>query len=149
MALASELERRRKLGQKVAFTNGCFDVIHAGHVQYLSEARAQADLLVVGLNSDKSVTALKGPGRPIHPVDARAVVLAGLEAVDYLTVFDESTPLQLIEALRPDVLVKGADYSIDSVVGARQVEAWGGRVHLAELREGLSTTRVLQRLGAA
>jgi D-beta-D-heptose 7-phosphate kinase/D-beta-D-heptose 1-phosphate adenosyltransferase len=148
-ALATELEGRRRLGQRVAFTNGCFDVLHAGHVQYLREARAQADVLVVGLNSDAGVRALKGPGRPVNAVEARAVVLAGLEAVDYLTVFDEPTPLQVIEALRPDVLVKGADYRHDEVVGADLVESWGGRVHLAALREGYSTTRLLQRLGAA
>jgi D-beta-D-heptose 7-phosphate kinase/D-beta-D-heptose 1-phosphate adenosyltransferase len=148
-ALAAELEGRRRLGQRVAFTNGCFDVLHAGHVQYLREARAQADLLVVGLNSDASVRALKGAGRPVNPLEARALVLAALEAVDYLTVFDEPTPLALIEALRPDVLVKGADYSRDAVVGAEMVESWGGRVHLAALREGCSTSGLLRRLGAA
>jgi D-beta-D-heptose 7-phosphate kinase/D-beta-D-heptose 1-phosphate adenosyltransferase len=148
-ALARELEGRRAAGQRVAFTNGCFDVLHAGHVQYLQEARAQADVLVVGLNSDAGVRALKGPARPINPVEARAAVLAGLEAVDLLTVFDEPTPLELIRAVRPDVLVKGADYARDEVVGADFVESYGGRVHLARLREGLSTTRLLQRLGAA
>src|SRR5207302_8899033 len=101
-----ELACRRRLGQRVAFTNGCFDVLHAGHVQYLEEARAQADLLVVGLNSDRSVRALKGPGRPIHPEQDRALVLAGLQAVDYLTIFVEVTPLALMQALRPDSLVK-------------------------------------------
>jgi D-beta-D-heptose 7-phosphate kinase/D-beta-D-heptose 1-phosphate adenosyltransferase len=147
--LRHELESRRRLGQRVAFTNGCFDVLHAGHVQYLQEARAQADVLVVGLNSDASVRGLKGPGRPVHPFEARALVLAGLEAVDYLTIFDEPTPLELIGIIRPDVLVKGADYRKDEVVGASLVESYGGRVHLAPLREGYSTTRVLQRLGAA
>jgi D-beta-D-heptose 7-phosphate kinase/D-beta-D-heptose 1-phosphate adenosyltransferase len=147
--LRHELESRRRLGQRVAFTNGCFDVLHAGHVQYLQEARAQADLLVVGLNSDGSVRAVKGSGRPIHNEEARALVLAGLQAVDYLTIFDEPTPLTLIHALRPDVLVKGADYRRDEVVGAAFVESYGGRVHLAALREGYSTTRILQKLGAA
>jgi D-beta-D-heptose 7-phosphate kinase/D-beta-D-heptose 1-phosphate adenosyltransferase len=147
--LLAELGRRRSLGQRVAFTNGCFDVLHAGHVQYLAEARAQADLLVVGLNSDAGVKALKGPTRPVNDAAARATVLAGLEAVDYLTVFDESTPLELIRAIRPDVLVKGADYRRDEVVGADLVESWGGRVHLAALRQGTSTTGLLQRLGAA
>jgi D-beta-D-heptose 7-phosphate kinase/D-beta-D-heptose 1-phosphate adenosyltransferase len=147
--LCQEVESRRRLGQRLAFTNGCFDVLHAGHVQYLQEARAQADLLVVGLNSDASVRALKGPGRPVHPEEARALVLAGLQAVDYVTVFEESTPLALIEALRPDVLVKGADYRKEDVVGAGIVEAQGGRVHLAPLREGFSTTRILQQLAAA
>ncbi|HTU19523.1 MAG TPA: D-glycero-beta-D-manno-heptose 1-phosphate adenylyltransferase, partial [Gemmataceae bacterium] len=148
-ALLAELHGRRALGQRVAFTNGCFDVLHAGHVQYLQEARAQADLLVVGLNSDASVRTLKGPARPLNSVEARALVLAALEAVDYLVLFDEPTPLGLIETLRPDVLVKGADYRREDVVGADFVESYGGSVYLAPLREGYSTTRLLQRLGAA
>jgi D-beta-D-heptose 7-phosphate kinase/D-beta-D-heptose 1-phosphate adenosyltransferase len=148
-ALVREVQARRALGQRVAFTNGCFDVLHAGHVQYLQEARAQADVLVVGLNGDAGVRALKGPGRPVHTAADRALVLAGLEAVDYLTVFDEPMPLELIRAVRPDVLVKGADYGRDEVVGGDFVESCGGRVHLAALREGFSTTRLLQRLGAA
>ncbi len=110
---------------------------------------AQADCLVVGLNGDAGVRALKGPGRPVNAVESRALVLAGLEAVDYLTVFEEATPLELIQAVRPDVLVKGADYRREDVVGADFVESYGGRVHLAGLREGHSTTRLLQRLGAA
>jgi D-beta-D-heptose 7-phosphate kinase/D-beta-D-heptose 1-phosphate adenosyltransferase len=148
-SLARELDARRALGQRVAFTNGCFDLLHAGHVQYLLEAREQANVLVVGLNGDAGVRALKGPGRPVNGAEARALVLAALEAVDYLTVFDEPTPLELIRELRPDVLVKGADYTRDEVVGADLVESWGGRVHLARLRDGVSTTRLLQRLGAA
>ncbi len=147
--LAQELQSRRKLGQRVVFTNGCFDVLHAGHVQYLQEARAQGDVLVVGLNSDDSVRALKGPGRPVHPEEARATVLAALQAVDFVTVFAEPTPAALIHAVRPDVLVKGADYRKEDVVGAAFVESYGGRVHLAPLREGYSTTRSLQKLGAA
>jgi D-beta-D-heptose 7-phosphate kinase/D-beta-D-heptose 1-phosphate adenosyltransferase len=145
-ALVLEVQARQALGQRLAFTNGCFDVLHAGHVQYLHEARAQADFLVVGLNDDAGVRALKGPGRPVNPVESRALVLAGLEAVDYVTVFDEPTPLELIQALRPEVLVKGADYRREEVVGADFVASYGGRVHLAGLREGHSTTRVLQRL---
>jgi D-beta-D-heptose 7-phosphate kinase/D-beta-D-heptose 1-phosphate adenosyltransferase len=147
--LRHEMESRRRLGMRVAFTNGCFDVVHAGHVTYLQEARAQADLLVVGLNSDASVRALKGKNRPIHSEMARAQVLAGLQAVDYLSIFEESTPISLIQALRPDVLVKGADYPKDEVVGADFVESYGGRVHLAPFNEGFSTTRILQRLSAA
>jgi D-beta-D-heptose 7-phosphate kinase/D-beta-D-heptose 1-phosphate adenosyltransferase len=148
-ALLRELEGRRGNGHRVAFTNGCFDVLHAGHVQYLQEARAQADLLVVGLNNDAGVRRLKGAGRPVNPVEARALVLAGLAAVDYVAVFEEETPLELIRAVRPDVLVKGADYHRDRVVGADLVDSYGGRVHLAALRDGYSTTRLLQRLGAA
>ena len=147
--LLHELESRRRLGQRVAFTNGCFDVLHAGHVQYLREARAQADLLVVGLNSDGSVRALKGGDRPVNNAESRAAVLNALAAVDYITVFDAATPLELIREVRPDVLVKGADYHRDEVIGADFVESYGGRVHLAPLREGYSTTRLLQRLGAA
>jgi D-beta-D-heptose 7-phosphate kinase/D-beta-D-heptose 1-phosphate adenosyltransferase len=148
-SLLAELNGRRALGQRVAFTNGCFDVLHAGHVQYLLEARAQADVLVVGLNCDAGVRTLKGPSRPINSVEDRALVLAALKAVDYLVLFDEPTPLELIQALRPDVLVKGADYRRENVVGADFVESYGGRVHLARLREGYSTTRLLKRLGAA
>jgi D-beta-D-heptose 7-phosphate kinase/D-beta-D-heptose 1-phosphate adenosyltransferase len=148
-ALGRELDGRRRLGQRVAFTNGCFDVLHAGHVEYLREARAQADVLVVGLNSDAGVRALKGDGRPVNPAEARACVLAGLQAVDYVTVFNEPTPLELIRAVRPDVLIKGADYRKHEVVGAEFVESYGGRVHLAPLHEGYSTTRIIERLRAA
>jgi D-beta-D-heptose 7-phosphate kinase/D-beta-D-heptose 1-phosphate adenosyltransferase len=148
-ALQHELESRRRLGMRIAFTNGCFDVLHAGHVMYLQEARAQGDLLVVGLNSDASVRTLKGKNRPIQAELARAQVLAGLQSVDYVTVFEESTPLSLIQALRPDVLVKGADYQKHEVVGGDWVESYGGRVHLAPLNQGFSTTGILQRLGAA
>ncbi len=147
--LRHELESRRRLGQRIAFTNGCFDVLHAGHVQYLAEARAQADLLVVGLNDDSSVRALKGEGRPINTLEARAQVLAGLQPVDYVTVFEEETPLELIHEVKPDVLVKGSDYRKDEVVGAEFVESYGGRVHLAVFREGYSTTMLLRKLAAA
>jgi D-beta-D-heptose 7-phosphate kinase/D-beta-D-heptose 1-phosphate adenosyltransferase len=148
-ALIRELDSRRRLGQRLAFTNGCFDVLHAGHVQYLQEARAQADMLVVGLNSDASVRALKGEGRPVNSLEARVQVLAGLQAVDYLTVFEEDNPLELIQAVRPDVLIKGADYQKEEVVGAAFVESYGGRVHLASLHPGHSTTGILQKLAAA
>jgi D-beta-D-heptose 7-phosphate kinase/D-beta-D-heptose 1-phosphate adenosyltransferase len=148
-ALGHEVESRRRLGQRVAFTNGCFDVLHAGHVRYLQESRAQADLLIVGLNSDAGVRRLKGNQRPINSVEARALVLSGLHAVDFVTVFDEPTPLELIRVIRPDVLVKGADYRKEEVVGADFVESYGGRVHLAALHPGYSTTGLLQRLGAA
>jgi D-beta-D-heptose 7-phosphate kinase / D-beta-D-heptose 1-phosphate adenosyltransferase len=148
-SLVHEVAARRRLGQRIAFTNGCFDVLHAGHVQYLQEARAQADVLVVGLNSDASVRGLKGPGRPFNTQEARALVLAGLSAVDFISVFEESTPLELIGAVRPEVLVKGADYRLQDVVGADLVEAYGGRVHLASLKQGFSTTSLLQKLQAA
>ncbi|HEV3385303.1 MAG TPA: D-glycero-beta-D-manno-heptose 1-phosphate adenylyltransferase [Gemmata sp.] len=147
--LLAELDRRRKSGQKVAFTNGCFDVLHAGHVQYLAEARRQADCLVVGLNSDASVRRLKGPTRPLNSVEARALVLAGLQDVDFVTIFPDSTPLGLIQSIRPDVLVKGSDYRKSEVVGAEFVESLGGRVHLAEIRDGFSTTGLIERMKVA
>ncbi|MBX7106853.1 MAG: D-glycero-beta-D-manno-heptose 1-phosphate adenylyltransferase [Gemmataceae bacterium] len=147
--LLRELQRHRRAGHTVAFTNGCFDVLHAGHVQYLHEARAQADVLVVAVNSDASVRGLKGPTRPVNPWPARSAVLAGLESVNFIVSFDEATPLALIEAVRPDVLVKGADYSKEQVVGATFVESYGGRVHLAPLRPGYSTTNTLRQLQAA
>jgi D-beta-D-heptose 7-phosphate kinase/D-beta-D-heptose 1-phosphate adenosyltransferase len=144
--LARELEVRRRNGQRIAFTNGCFDLLHAGHVQYLQEARGQADVLVVGLNSDASVQALKGPLRPLQAEEARAEVLAALHAVDYITIFSEPTPLKLIQFVRPDVLVKGADYRKDQVVGAEFVESYGGRIHLAALKPGYSTSSIAQKL---
>jgi D-beta-D-heptose 7-phosphate kinase/D-beta-D-heptose 1-phosphate adenosyltransferase len=147
--LLAELERRRKAGERVAFTNGCFDVLHAGHVQYLAEARRQADCLVVGLNSDSSIRQLKGPTRPLNAVEARALVLAGLQDVDFVTIFADATPSALIKAIRPDVLVKGSDYRKADVVGADFVESYGGRVHLAELRDGFSTTDLIERMKAA
>jgi D-beta-D-heptose 7-phosphate kinase/D-beta-D-heptose 1-phosphate adenosyltransferase len=147
--LLTELDQRRKAGERICFTNGCFDVLHAGHVQYLAEARRQGDCLVVGLNSDSSVRQLKGPTRPLNPVEARALVLAGLQDVDFVSIFADATPLSLITAVRPDVLVKGADYRKTEVVGATVVEQYGGRIHLAELRDGFSTTSLIERMKAA
>ena len=144
-----ELDYRRRLGQRVVFTNGCFDVLHAGHVQYLQEARAQGDVLIVGLNSDSSVRALKGKTRPVQQLADRSLILSSLQAVDFVTVFDESTPMHLIQAIRPDVLVKGADYNKEEVVGSQFVEAYGGRVHLALLHHGHSTTNLIDRMRAA
>lgn len=147
--LLADMERRRKSGQKIAFTNGCFDVLHAGHVQYLAEARRQGDCLVVGVNTDASVRQLKGPARPLNALEARATVLAALQDVDYVIPFADATPLTLIHAIRPDVLVKGADYRKAEVVGAEFVERHGGRVHLATLRDGFSTTTLIDRMKAA
>jgi len=140
------LDRWRRKGLKVGFTNGCFDLIHPGHVSLLSQAKAACDRLVVGLNSDASVRRLKGPTRPVQSETARATVLASLAAVDMVVVFGEDTPRDLIEALRPDVLVKGADYTVDTVVGADLVHGWGGRVLLAELIDGQSTTNTIRRM---
>ncbi|HRE60445.1 MAG TPA: D-glycero-beta-D-manno-heptose-7-phosphate kinase [Micropepsaceae bacterium] len=136
----------RARGAKIVFTNGCFDILHPGHVGLLAEARAQGDRLVVGLNSDDSVRRLKGPERPVNSELSRAVVLASLESVDAVVVFDTDTPLSLITALKPDVLVKGKDYTIDKVVGAAEMMSWGGRVHLADIREGHSTTGTIKRM---
>ena len=138
--LLAEVHRRRLAGQTVVFTNGCFDLLHPGHVRLLREAANLGDFLVVGLNSDASVRRLKGPSRPINPAEARAEVLSALEAVDAVTIFDEDTPLELITAIRPDVLVKGGDYRPDQVVGRAEVEEAGGRLVLIPLAEGHSTT---------
>jgi len=138
----------RRAGLRVGFTNGCFDLLHPGHVKILAGARAACDRLVVGLNSDASVRRLKGEGRPVQDAHARAEVLAALEAVDLVVVFEEDTPLALIERIRPTVLVKGADYSLDQVVGRELVEAHGGEVVLIELVPGHSTTRMVERTRA-
>jgi D-beta-D-heptose 7-phosphate kinase/D-beta-D-heptose 1-phosphate adenosyltransferase len=145
--LIPELARRRARGERIVFTNGCFDLLHRGHVEYLAFCRRQGDVVVVGLNSDESVRRQnKSPGRPIHPQDDRAALLAALEHVDYVVVFDEDTPARLIEAVQPDVLVKGADWAEKGVVGRELVEARGGRVAFAPLVEGKSTTRVIERI---
>jgi D-beta-D-heptose 7-phosphate kinase/D-beta-D-heptose 1-phosphate adenosyltransferase len=144
--MADEVARWRAKGLRVGFTNGCFDILHRGHVAYLAQARAWCDRLVVGLNSDQSVRALKGDGRPVNDLESRALVLAGLGSVDLVVPFEESTPLKLIEAARPDVLVKGADYSEAQVVGADLVKSWGGEVKLAALVDGYSTTAAIARM---
>lgn len=145
-AAAEQVERWRRKGWRIGFTNGCFDLLHPGHVHLLEQARAACDRLVVGLNSDTSVRRLKGATRPVQPEAARAAVLASLADVDLVTIFDEDTPIDLIRLLRPDLLVKGADYSLEQVVGADLVRSWGGRVMLAELLPGNSTTATIARL---
>ena len=130
----------------VVFTNGCFDLLHPGHVEYLAQARALGDALVVGLNSDASVRRLNGAGRPLVPEAGRAAMLAGLRSVDAVTLFDEDTPLDLIRALLPDVLVKGGDYDLDGIVGRDAVEKAGGDVRVLPFVEGYSTTDILTRL---
>jgi D-beta-D-heptose 7-phosphate kinase/D-beta-D-heptose 1-phosphate adenosyltransferase len=136
----------RDQGLKVAFTNGCFDLLHPGHISLLEQARHSADRLVVGLNSDLSISRLKGPGRPIQGEVARATVLAAVKSVDAVIIFAENTPLELIQALEPDVLVKGADYTLDTVVGADEVQKRGGRVLLADMLQGHSTTDSVKRV---
>jgi D-beta-D-heptose 7-phosphate kinase / D-beta-D-heptose 1-phosphate adenosyltransferase len=146
---AAELvERWRRRGWRIGFTNGCFDLLHPGHVHLLEEARSKCDRLVVGLNSDASARRLKGPKRPVQPEAARAAVLASLSSVDLVAVFEEDTPEALIAELRPDLLMKGADYTLDEVVGADLVRGWGGKVALADLLPGHSTSATLARIRA-
>lgn len=145
---AEQVERWRRRGWRTGFTNGCFDLLHPGHVHLLEQARSQCDRLVVGLNSDASVRRLKGPSRPVQQEAARAAVLASLSAVDLVVVYDEDTPEATLGELHPDLLVKGADYTLDRVVGAELVKGWGGRVWLAELLPGFSTTATVRRIAA-
>ena len=147
-ALRRALAKDRRAGRRIAFTNGCFDLLHAGHVQYLDRIRRLADVLVVGINSDRSMRRLKGAGRPLVPQRDRARVLAALRSVAYVTVFDEATPLALIRAVRPDVLVKGADWAADRIVGADVVRRAGGRVVRIPLLIGHSTSRLIERIVA-
>jgi D-beta-D-heptose 7-phosphate kinase/D-beta-D-heptose 1-phosphate adenosyltransferase len=142
----AKVSEARRAGKRVVFTNGCFDLMHVGHVRYLAAARDAGDLLVVGINDDASVRRLKGPERPLVDEDARAEVLAALAAVDLVTKFGEDTPAEIIAALLPDVLVKGADWAPDKVVGRDTVEAHGGRVELVPVVEGFSTTALVERL---
>jgi D-beta-D-heptose 7-phosphate kinase/D-beta-D-heptose 1-phosphate adenosyltransferase len=148
-ALRAALAPRRRDGTRVVFTNGCFDLVHAGHVRYLEAARGLGDVLVVGLNDDASVRRLKGAGRPILALAERAEVLAGLTAVDHLVAFAEDTPLALIEILPPDVLVKGADWAADDIVGLNLVLARGGRVERVDLVPGVSTSEIIRRIRAS
>lgn len=145
-ALEAALAPRRAAGARVVFTNGCFDLLHPGHVRYLEAARALGDVLVVGLNDDASVTRLKGPGRPVLRAAERAEVLAGLAAVDHVVLFAEDTPRALIAAVAPDVLVKGADWAEDDIVGRDEVRARGGRVERIALVPGVSTSEIIRRM---
>jgi D-beta-D-heptose 7-phosphate kinase/D-beta-D-heptose 1-phosphate adenosyltransferase len=138
--------RERRGPRRVVFTNGCFDLLHPGHIQTLEAARGLGDVLVVGVNSDRSVRALKGPGRPVVPESERAEILAALEAVDFVVIFDSETPRQLIAGLLPDVLVKGADWGAGEIVGRAEVEAAGGRVVSMPLQPGYSTTDILSAI---
>ena len=139
-------ERQRGSGQKVVFTNGVFDLLHPGHVRYLQAARALGGALVVGVNSDASVRRNKGPGRPINPEGERAEVLAALACVDAVVIFDEDTPAEIIRAIRPDILVKGADWPADQIVGRDTVEEGGGRVVLMQVEQGYSTSSIIERI---
>jgi D-glycero-beta-D-manno-heptose 1-phosphate adenylyltransferase len=143
-----QIEAWRAAGEKIVFTNGVFDLIHRGHIEYLEESRALGDRLVVGVNSDASVRRIKGPERPLVPAEERAELLAALACVDLALVFDEDTPERLIREVEPDVLVKGGDWTPDRIVGREFVEARGGRVLNVPLREGLSTTALIERIVA-
>jgi D-beta-D-heptose 7-phosphate kinase/D-beta-D-heptose 1-phosphate adenosyltransferase len=144
-AVAGEVRNLQSAGKKIVFTNGCFDILHSGHIDLLYRARALGDALVVAINSDASVARMKGPNRPIIPQEERGELLAGLEMVDYVCVFDEATPLEAILQIRPDVLVKGADWTAN-IVGQPEVEGWGGKVVALSLVEGRSTTGIVERV---
>jgi D-beta-D-heptose 7-phosphate kinase/D-beta-D-heptose 1-phosphate adenosyltransferase len=145
-AAAEAAERWRSRGYKVGFTNGCFDLLHPGHVHLLEQCRAMCDRLIVGVNADASVKRLKGSSRPVQGEAARAAVLASLASVDLVCSFEDDTPIELLNLIKPDILIKGADYTRETVVGAREVESWGGKVMLAELLPGHSTTATVARL---
>jgi D-beta-D-heptose 7-phosphate kinase/D-beta-D-heptose 1-phosphate adenosyltransferase len=144
--LQHQASRWRLLSKTISFTNGCFDILHEGHISSLSQAAAEADFLVVGVNSDASCKRLKGEGRPVNGEHARATVLAALLMVDVVIIFEEDTPLNLIMSFMPDVLVKGGDYTIDQIVGAKEVLANDGRVVINPILEGFSTTRILEAI---
>lgn len=145
-ALADALESHRARGERIVFTNGCFDILHVGHARYLAQARALGDLLVVGVNSDRSVRGLKGPNRPLVPEDERAEMLAHLDSVDYVSLFDEERPDALIEVVRPAIHAKGGDYRAEDLPEAAVVEKHGGRVVILPLVEGRSTTSIIARV---
>lgn len=144
-ALEAFVAEARAAGKRIVFTNGVFDILHPGHVRYLQASRAHGDLLIVGLNSDASVRRNKGPERPINPQDERAEVLAALACVDAVSIFDDDTPAEIIRRVQPDVLVKGADWPADQIVGRDTVEARGGRVVLEPVERGYSTSAIIQR----
>ena len=144
-SLSQEARRLQASGKKVVFTNGCFDLLHPGHLDLLTRARSLGDALIVAINSDASVKRLKGANRPLFPENERAEILAALSVVDYVCTFDEDTPLEAILEIRPDILVKGADWA-DNIVGSREVESWGGKVVALPLVQGQSTTGIIERV---
>jgi len=136
----------KRQSQKIVFTNGCFDLLHVGHIRYLKDAKEQGDLLFIGLNSDQSVKKLKGPSRPIQPENERAEILAALEVVEFVCVFNEDTPFELIQQVKPHVLVKGGDWAVKDIVGSDFVMSYGGEVKSLKFIEGRSTTHLIQKL---
>jgi rfaE bifunctional protein nucleotidyltransferase chain/domain len=144
--LRNKLQELRHKGKKIAFTNGCFDILHVGHVRYLREAKKTADVLVLALNSDSSVRSIKGEKRPLMNENERAELLAALEFVDFVTIFPELTPLELINYLKPDVLIKGGDWPEEKVVGREEIKKWGGHVAIIPEVEGKSTTNIVEKI---
>lgn len=144
--LGKIIHRLKEHGKKIAFTNGCFDILHYGHVKYLEDAKAKADILVVGLNSDASIKRIKGASRPINRQADRARMLEALSAIDYITIFSEDTPLKLIQALKPDILIKGRDWSVRKIVGADFIRASGGSVVTVPYLKGYSTTGLIEKI---
>lgn len=136
----------RRRGKKIGFTNGCFDLLHPGHISLLEQSASRCDRLIVGLNSDASVARLKGPSRPVQSEDARAIILSSLKFVDLVVIFEEDKPLNLIKKLKPDVLIKGADYTVETVVGSEIVLGYGGEIFLAKLEDGFSTTNTVKKI---
>ena len=145
-ALKSEILTLKKSGKRIVFTNGCFDILHYGHAKYLEDAKAKGDILVVAVNSDSSIRKIKGKNRPIVDEANRIKLLAALESIDLLTLFKETTPLKVIEAVKPDILIKGADWNKAKIVGSDFVEAYGGRVMTIKLVKGLSTTNLIKKI---
>ncbi|HEX6333864.1 MAG TPA: D-glycero-beta-D-manno-heptose 1-phosphate adenylyltransferase [Flavisolibacter sp.] len=145
-ALAEKAAAWKAEGRTIAFTNGCFDILHAGHIFSLSQAAAEGDVLVVAVNADASIQGLKGPGRPVNQEQSRALVIASLCMVDAVVIFSEPTPLQVIVAVRPDVLVKGGDYTPEQIAGSKEVIGWGGRVVINPVIKGFSTTSIINRI---
>lgn len=147
MDYKKQIEKWKNEGKKIVFTNGCFDIVHAGHVDYLEKAKNFGDVLIVGLNSDESVRRLKGENRPINPQEYRKKVLQALKPVDLVIIFDEDTPERLIKEVKPDVLVKGGDYTIDNIVGADFVMSYGGKVFTIDFVYDVSTSKIIKKIG--
>jgi len=146
MHIIDVIKAEQQKGKKIVFTNGCFDILHRGHVTYLNQARNLGDLLIVGINSDESVKRLKGPERPVNMLEDRAYVLSALKSVDYVIPFEEDTPLNLINLIMPDILVKGGDYTIDRIIGAQEVLSHGGKVEIIPFVPGKSTSAIIDTI---
>lgn len=140
------IKKLKSENKKIVFTNGCFDILHAGHVRYLKESKKFGDILIVGLNSDVSVKKIKGESRPINPEIDRAEVLAGLEAVNYIVLFDETSPVKLLEEIKPDIYTKGADYTVETLPEAKTVLSYGGKIEFIKFLEGRSTTKIIDKI---